>query len=206
MTSESDVCRRQILTSNVGSHHNRISLRRFLRNHVDRRKSEVGNIIYPTLIDKLQCLFQQFGALYMHNLDDKHPTRPTFEPNTATSLGFKPHLDRASHRRLWITGAHLTKIKRTNYSVKRSDVTRNTFEWLRWKWHYVKSPSPVLHCIRLLGENIAGQGYWVSQNDNFKKADFASKHITLTRNNPYFRFQIDFRRQNSVKCRRSEHL
>ena len=26
--------------------------------------------------------FEQFGALYMYNLDDKHPTRPEFEPST----------------------------------------------------------------------------------------------------------------------------
>ena len=29
---------------------------------------------------------------------------------------------------------------------------------------YIKSPSPILHCIRLLGESIASQGYWISQN------------------------------------------
>ena len=29
-----------------------------------------------------------------------------------------------------------------------------------------KSPLPILHCIGLLGENIAGQCYWVSQNHN----------------------------------------
>ena len=27
--------------------------------------------------------FEQFGAFYMHNLDDKHPTRPEFEPSTS---------------------------------------------------------------------------------------------------------------------------
>ena len=27
--------------------------------------------------------FEQFGALYMHNLDDKYPTRPGFESNTS---------------------------------------------------------------------------------------------------------------------------
>ena len=29
--------------------------------------------------------FEQFGALYMHNLDDKHPTRPGFESSMPTS-------------------------------------------------------------------------------------------------------------------------
>ena len=27
--------------------------------------------------------FVQFGALYIHNLDDKYPTRPRFEPSTS---------------------------------------------------------------------------------------------------------------------------
>ena len=27
--------------------------------------------------------FEQFGALYMHNLDDRYPTRPIFEPSTS---------------------------------------------------------------------------------------------------------------------------
>ena len=29
---------------------------------------------------------------------------------------------------------------------------------------YCESPSPLLHCITPLGDNIAGQGYWVSLN------------------------------------------
>ena len=28
-------------------------------------------------------VFEQFGALYMHNLDDNHPNRPGFEPSSA---------------------------------------------------------------------------------------------------------------------------
>ena len=28
---------------------------------------------------------------------------------------------------------------------------------------YIKSPSSILYCIRLLGENIASQGYWISE-------------------------------------------
>ena len=38
-------------------------------------------------------LFEQFGALYMHNLDDKHPTQPGFEPSS-----FEPQSDWMSHR------------------------------------------------------------------------------------------------------------
>ena len=41
--------------------------------------------------------------------------------------------------------------------VKRSDVTGNHFEWSM-------SLSLIPYCIRLLGENIADQGYSVSQN------------------------------------------
>ena len=64
----------------------------------DRRKPEVGTmpyshrmmsrvsyhfIVYNT-IDNCTCqAFEQFGALYMHNLDNKYPTRPGFEPSTA---------------------------------------------------------------------------------------------------------------------------
>ena len=41
-------------------------------------------------------------------------------------------------------------------SVERNDLTGNAFEWLLGEHN--------ANCIRLLGENIAGQGYWVSQN------------------------------------------
>ena len=40
-------------------------------------------------------------------------------------------------------------------SVKRSDVTGHRFEW---------QLVGILHCINQLGENIGGQGYWVSHN------------------------------------------
>ena len=58
-----------------------IALRRFLHNH--------GNIategspkpgLCPTLISNS---FEQFGALYMHNHDDKYQARPGFEPGTS---------------------------------------------------------------------------------------------------------------------------
>ena len=46
------------------------------------------------------------------------------------------------------------------YSVKRSDVTGNLFEWLHLvKIMLYKSPPSILHFIRLLGENTAGQDY-----------------------------------------------
>ena len=50
------------------------------------------------------------------------------------------------------------------YSVKRSDVTGNRFEWEFKLYKLYKTPSPILHCISLLGDNNGGQGYWVSQN------------------------------------------
>ena len=34
--------------------------------------------------------FEQFGALFMHNHDDKYPTRPGFEPGTCTSKSQAP--------------------------------------------------------------------------------------------------------------------
>ena len=76
-----------------------IALRRFLYNH--------GNIategnpkpgLCPTLISndfkgsdsaqyhRQHCTlqaFEQFGALYIHNHDDKYPARPGFEPGTS---------------------------------------------------------------------------------------------------------------------------
>ena len=46
--------------------------------------------------------FEQFGALYMHNHDDKYPARPGFEPGT---LGYKPQSIRMSNqsRAKWVT-------------------------------------------------------------------------------------------------------
>ena len=62
----------------------------------DRRKPEVGTIPYPfrmtssyiysTQYHRQHCTlqaFEQFGALYMHNPDDKYPTRLEFEPSTS---------------------------------------------------------------------------------------------------------------------------
>ena len=51
-------------------------------------------------------------------------------------------------------------------SVKRSDVTGSLLNGYSVKTMVDKSPFPILHCIGLLGENIAGQCYWVSQNHN----------------------------------------
>ena len=39
--------------------------------------------------------FEQFGALYRHNLDDQHPTRPGFEHSSSS---FEPQQDRMGHR------------------------------------------------------------------------------------------------------------
>ena len=49
-------------------------------------------------------------------------------------------------------------------SVKRSAVTGNPFNGYSVKFFLYKILFPILHCIRLLGENITGQGYWVSKN------------------------------------------
>ena len=62
----------------------------------DRRKPEVGTILYsyrmtPRVLYSAQyhrqhCAlqaFEQFGALYMHSLDNTHPTRPGFETRTS---------------------------------------------------------------------------------------------------------------------------
>ena len=50
--------------------------------------------------------FEHFGAVLMHNLDDKYPTRPGFEPST---FEFEPQSDRMSHR-----GRH-NKIKKPSW-------------------------------------------------------------------------------------------
>ena len=42
-------------------------------------------VIYSAHYHRQHCTvqtFEHFGALYMHNLDDKHPTRLGFEPST----------------------------------------------------------------------------------------------------------------------------
>ena len=62
----------------------------------DRRKPEVGTILYSYRMTwrvlysahnhRQHCAlqaFQQFGALYMHNFDDTHLTRPGFESSTS---------------------------------------------------------------------------------------------------------------------------
>ena len=51
------------------------------------------------------------------------------------------------------------------HSVKRSAVTRKPFEWLLSENSII---STILHCIRLLGEIIAGQGYCVSHKYVFE--------------------------------------
>ena len=37
--------------------------------------------------------------------------------------------------------------------------TGNPFEWLFGETMLYNPPSPILHCIRLLGDSIAGRGY-----------------------------------------------
>ena len=42
--------------------------------------------LYSTQYHRQHCTFQafeQFGALYIHNLDDEHPTWRGFEPSTS---------------------------------------------------------------------------------------------------------------------------
>ena len=42
-------------------------------------------VIYSAQYPRQHCklhAFDQFGALYMHNHDDKYPPRPGFEPGT----------------------------------------------------------------------------------------------------------------------------
>ena len=71
-----------------------IVLRRFLHNHgISRQKEAPKPGLCPTLISnsvpysaqyhRQHCTlpaFEQFGALYMHNHDDKYSSRPVFEP------------------------------------------------------------------------------------------------------------------------------
>ena len=42
--------------------------------------------LYSAQYHRQQCTlqaFEPFAALYMHNFDDKHPTRPGFEPSSS---------------------------------------------------------------------------------------------------------------------------
>ena len=44
-----------------------------------------SRVLYSAQYHRQQCTphtFEQFGALYMHNHDDKYPSRPGFEPGT----------------------------------------------------------------------------------------------------------------------------
>ena len=64
----------------------------------ERKKPEVGTmsysyrmtprVLYSEQYHRQHCTlhaFEQFGALYMHNRNDKHPTQPGFEPSRPTS-------------------------------------------------------------------------------------------------------------------------
>ena len=45
-----------------------------------------SRVLYSAQYHGQQCTlhaFEQFGALYMHNHDDKYPNRPGFEPGTS---------------------------------------------------------------------------------------------------------------------------
>ena len=71
----------------------------FLHNHGILRKKEAQNrdyalllfpmtsrVLYSTQYHRQHCThhaFVQFGALYMHNHDDKYPARPGFKPGTS---------------------------------------------------------------------------------------------------------------------------
>ena len=60
----------------------------------DRRKPEAGTmpyfrmtsrVLYSAQYHRQHCTLhacEQFGSLYMHNQDDKYPSRPGFEPGT----------------------------------------------------------------------------------------------------------------------------
>ena len=44
-----------------------------------------SKVLYSAQYHRQHCTlhtFEQFGALYMHNHDDKYPSRPGFEPGT----------------------------------------------------------------------------------------------------------------------------
>ena len=81
-----------------------IVLRRFLHNHqimaISRQKEarsrdyavllfrKTPRVLYSAQYHREPCTlnsFEQFGALYMHNHDDKYPSRPGFEPCTPRS-------------------------------------------------------------------------------------------------------------------------
>ena len=69
-----------------------------------------SRVLYSAQYHRQHCTlhaFEQFGALYMHNHDDKYPSRPRFEPGTprlqapvdtnepsgpALAIGVKPKL------------------------------------------------------------------------------------------------------------------
>ena len=60
--------------------------------YCDRRKSEFGTLLWLQGFFIVQSTknntytihaFEQFWALYMHNTDEKHSTRPWFEPITS---------------------------------------------------------------------------------------------------------------------------
>ena len=79
-----------------------IALRRFLHNHGNIAtegspkvrlcptliSNDFKGSLYSVLYHRQHCTihaFEQVGALYLHNHDDKYPTRPGFEPGTSRS-------------------------------------------------------------------------------------------------------------------------
>ena len=84
-----------------------IALRRFIHIEAISRQKEArrreyalllfrmtSRVLYSAQYHRLHCTlhtFEQFGALYMHNHDDKYPARPGFELGTT-------QLIRVNHR------------------------------------------------------------------------------------------------------------
>ena len=61
-------------------------------------------VLYSAHYNRNHYAFEQFGALCVHNLDDKHSTRPGFETSRAIPLSFEPQPDRMRHRAGLIAG------------------------------------------------------------------------------------------------------
>ena len=65
-----------------------IALLRFLHNHgniATEGSPKSSRVLYSAQYHRQHCTlhaFEQFGALSMHNHDDKYPSRPGFEPGT----------------------------------------------------------------------------------------------------------------------------
>ena len=89
-----------------------------------------SRILYSAQYHRQHCTlhaFEQFGALYMHNHDDKYPSRPVFERGTPR-LQAPVDTNEPSGRPVFIT-IYLHKLWMSNYNISTCVSLPTTTTW-----------------------------------------------------------------------------